>query len=150
MGKQPPPINLKQYEGFYIIDGDFGKSYSEIKMILTGWKVADCPCHSYLFLYKTFFSNLTLSAKTSSNKGKGGSYFSRLKWVPIPVTVGFAYIGYQQYGHIKKREERKLNTASDPEELLANDWNVRYLLFLSDFHFRCNIFLKITLYAINC
>ena len=51
--------------------------------------------------------------------------FGRLKWIPIPVTVGFAYIGYQQYRHIRKREERKLNTVSDPEELLANDWTVR-------------------------
>ena len=41
------------------------------------------------------------------------------------MTVGFAYIGYQQYRHIRKREERKLNTVSDPEELLANDWTVR-------------------------
>ena len=75
---------------------------------------------------KYFFVDNIFSGKTASHKDNGGSsYFGRLKWIPIPVTVGFAYIGYQQYRHIRKREERKLNTVSDPEELLANDWTVR-------------------------
>ena len=65
------------------------------------------------------------SGKRTSHKDNGGSYFGRLKWIPIPVTVGFAYIGCQQYRHIRKREERKLKTVSDPEEFLADDWTVR-------------------------
>ncbi len=56
------------------------------------------------------------------------SYWKRLKWVPIPVGVGFAYIGYQQYGHVKKREELKLKE-SEPEDLLANDWVVSKCIF---------------------
>lgn len=52
-------------------------------------------------------------------------YLRTLRWVPIPLGVGFAYISYQQYGHVVKREEKKIQQTSDPEELLASDWVVR-------------------------
>ena len=64
---------------------------------------------------------------------KGGNaffaYLQSLKWVPIPLGVGFAYIGYQQYGHVVKREERKMSMSTNPEELVAHDWVV------SDYNF---------------
>jgi phosphatidylserine decarboxylase len=50
-------------------------------------------------------------------------YWVSLKWFSIPASVGFAYICYQQYGHIKKREKRKI-AHGDPEDLLANQWQV--------------------------
>ncbi|XP_071848651.1 phosphatidylserine decarboxylase proenzyme, mitochondrial-like isoform X2 [Apostichopus japonicus] len=51
-------------------------------------------------------------------------YVQNLKWVPIPLGIGFAYICYQQYGHIKKREQRMIQGASSVEETLAKDWQV--------------------------
>ncbi|KAJ8043535.1 hypothetical protein HOLleu_10657 [Holothuria leucospilota] len=51
-------------------------------------------------------------------------YLRNLKWVPIPLGVGFAYISYQQYGHIKKREQRKILGAKSIEDTLAKDWQV--------------------------
>ncbi|XP_031556691.1 phosphatidylserine decarboxylase proenzyme, mitochondrial-like isoform X2 [Actinia tenebrosa] len=50
-------------------------------------------------------------------------YWVSLKWFSIPASVGFAYICYQQYGHIKKRENRKI-ASGDPEDLIANQWQV--------------------------
>lgn len=51
-------------------------------------------------------------------------YLRNLKWVPIPLGVGFAYISYQQYRHIKKREQRKILGAKSIEDTLAKDWQV--------------------------
>lgn len=51
-------------------------------------------------------------------------YLRNLKWVPIPLGVGFAYISYQQYGHIKKREQRKILGAKSIEDTLAKDWQI--------------------------
>ncbi|XP_035209198.1 phosphatidylserine decarboxylase proenzyme, mitochondrial-like isoform X2 [Stegodyphus dumicola] len=48
-------------------------------------------------------------------------YFRTLKWTPIPLGVGFAYIAYQQFRHVKKRESSKIATASDPSDLLASN-----------------------------
>lgn len=53
------------------------------------------------------------------------NYFSSLKWVPIPLGVGFAYVSYQQFGHVVKREEMKLASSTDPEDMIVNDWVVR-------------------------
>jgi len=50
-------------------------------------------------------------------------YWDSLKWFSIPASLGFAYICYQQYGHIRKREQRKL-LESDPEQYLAKNWQV--------------------------
>ena len=52
-------------------------------------------------------------------------YLRTLRWVPIPVGVGFAYIGYQQFGHVVEREERKIRNATSVEEVAAKDWQVR-------------------------
>jgi len=37
------------------------------------------------------------------------------KWTPLPLGVGFAYIAYQQYGHVKEREERHLGVVREPK-----------------------------------
>ncbi|XP_020910438.1 phosphatidylserine decarboxylase proenzyme, mitochondrial isoform X2 [Exaiptasia diaphana] len=50
-------------------------------------------------------------------------YWASLKWFSIPASLGFAYICFQQYGHIKKREKNKISH-SNPEELLAKNWQV--------------------------
>ena len=52
------------------------------------------------------------------------SYLKRLRWVPIPLGVGFAYISYQQYGHVREREERKVKSVNSAQDLLAKDWQV--------------------------
>ena len=52
------------------------------------------------------------------------SYLQSLKWVPIPLSVGFAYIGYQQYGHIVKREEKSLQLDASSEDNTGSEWLV--------------------------
>ncbi|XP_033628030.1 phosphatidylserine decarboxylase proenzyme, mitochondrial-like isoform X2 [Asterias rubens] len=52
------------------------------------------------------------------------NYCKTLKWTPIPLGVGFAYICYLQYGHIKKREKRKQLKGVTPEEGLASPWQI--------------------------
>ena len=51
-------------------------------------------------------------------------YLRSLKWVPIPLGVGFCYIAYQQLGHVVEREERLMRNASSLEEVAAKDWQV--------------------------
>ena len=63
------------------------------------------------------------------------NYFSRLKWVPIPLGVGFAYVSYQQYGHVVKREEMKLANSTDPEDIIVNDWVVSITVLVNIFTF---------------
>jgi phosphatidylserine decarboxylase len=43
--------------------------------------------------------------RTSSVKWK--------KWTPLPVGVGFAYIAYQQYGHVVERQEKQLGVTRE-------------------------------------
>ncbi|EDO37001.1 predicted protein [Nematostella vectensis] len=50
-------------------------------------------------------------------------YLATLRWFSIPASVGFAYICYQQYSHIKKREQRKI-LSSAPGDLIADQWLV--------------------------
>ncbi|XP_071945285.1 phosphatidylserine decarboxylase proenzyme, mitochondrial-like [Antedon mediterranea] len=52
------------------------------------------------------------------------NYLRNLKWFPIPLSVGFGYICYQQYFHIKKRELRHVYEAEIPEDLLLKNWQV--------------------------
>lgn len=47
------------------------------------------------------------------------SYLGTLRWFSIPASVGFAYICYQQFWHVKEREERRLKSG----ELVAQ-WQV--------------------------
>lgn len=43
-----------------------------------------------------------------------------LRWTPIPLGLGFAYIAYQQFRHVKKRESAKISS-SDPADLVASN-----------------------------
>ncbi|KAI8504841.1 hypothetical protein Bbelb_169500 [Branchiostoma belcheri] len=61
------------------------------------------------------------SGSGSKSKGFRG-YLRSLKWYPIPLAVGFAYISYQQYGHIRRREDRRVAAVQDPADLLLPDW----------------------------
>ena len=47
------------------------------------------------------------------------SYLGTLRWFSIPASVGFAYICYQQFWHVKEREERRLKSGQ-----LVAQWQV--------------------------
>ncbi|XP_020607779.1 phosphatidylserine decarboxylase proenzyme, mitochondrial-like isoform X2 [Orbicella faveolata] len=49
------------------------------------------------------------------------SYFGTLRWFSIPASVGFAYVCYQQFWHIKEREKRKLEAGESVE---PSQWQV--------------------------
>jgi len=50
------------------------------------------------------------------------NYFGTLRWFSIPASVGFAYVCYQQFWHIKEREKRKLEAGEFVE---PSQWQVR-------------------------
>lgn len=50
------------------------------------------------------------------------SYLGTLRWFSIPASVGFAYVCYQQFWHIKEREERRLKSGGSVE---PSQWRVR-------------------------
>ncbi|XP_066290998.1 phosphatidylserine decarboxylase proenzyme, mitochondrial-like isoform X1 [Branchiostoma lanceolatum] len=65
-------------------------------------------------------------SQESGSRSKGfRGYLRSLKWYPIPLAVGFAYISYQQYGHIRRREDRRVAAVQDPTDLLLPDWTVQ-------------------------
>jgi phosphatidylserine decarboxylase len=37
------------------------------------------------------------------------------RWTPLPLGVGFAYIAYQQYGHVRERESTKLGVTKEQQ-----------------------------------
>lgn len=49
------------------------------------------------------------------------SYLGTLRWFSIPASVGFAYVCYQQFWHIKEREERRLKSGGSVE---PSQWQV--------------------------
>jgi len=49
-------------------------------------------------------------------------YLRSLKWTPIPLSLGFTLIAYQQYRHVRRRESRKGGECSDP--VLASDFEI--------------------------
>ncbi|XP_015909243.1 phosphatidylserine decarboxylase proenzyme, mitochondrial isoform X2 [Parasteatoda tepidariorum] len=51
-------------------------------------------------------------------------YIRTLKWTPIPLGLGFAFIAYQQFRHVKKRETAKILSSPHPSDLLASDVHV--------------------------
>jgi hypothetical protein len=65
-----------------------------------------------------------LSPSTDASSNPVVNYLRALKWVPIPLGVGFAYIGYQQFGHIRKREQQIIQNAENPEDIVASEWQV--------------------------
>ncbi|XP_014663629.1 PREDICTED: phosphatidylserine decarboxylase proenzyme-like [Priapulus caudatus] len=83
--------------------------------MLRPWNITGCMTHRRWY-----------GGGTGGKQGQGQStnmlarYLRSLKWVPIPMGVGFAYICYQQFGHIRKREKRVLGESID----LARDWQV--------------------------
>ncbi|XP_072035049.1 phosphatidylserine decarboxylase proenzyme, mitochondrial-like isoform X2 [Amphiura filiformis] len=85
-----------------------------------------CPGHRL-----SSSSSSSGNASWSSRFVSGLENYSRsLKWVPIPLSVGFAYICYQQYGHIKKRERRKALGVASPEDYLASQRQVNFYKYL--------------------
>ncbi|XP_015769201.1 PREDICTED: phosphatidylserine decarboxylase proenzyme, mitochondrial-like isoform X2 [Acropora digitifera] len=52
------------------------------------------------------------------------SYLGTLRWFSIPASVGFAYVCYQQFWHIKEREERKLKSGELEQ---PSQWQVALL-----------------------
>lgn len=54
------------------------------------------------------------------------SYFRRLKWVSIPLSLGFAYLAYQQFWHVYKREKSKITSGTQ----LATDFEVTLIKML--------------------
>ena len=48
-------------------------------------------------------------------------YWGSLRWFSIPASAGFAYICYQQFFHIKKREQRKIASGN----YVPDQWQVR-------------------------
>ncbi|XP_067034227.1 phosphatidylserine decarboxylase proenzyme, mitochondrial-like isoform X1 [Acropora muricata] len=52
------------------------------------------------------------------------SYLGTLRWFSIPASVGFAYVCYQQFWHIKEREERKLKSGELEQPI---QWQVALL-----------------------
>lgn len=50
-------------------------------------------------------------------------YWASLKWFSIPASVGFAFICYQQFWHIRRREYRNIHS-SDSSHRLAEGWQV--------------------------
>ena len=83
------------------------------------------PCGTWT-VYRCSSTSSSSSNTSWASKLVDGleNYRRSLKWVPIPLSVGFAYICYQQYGHIKKREQRKTLGISKPEDYLASQWQV--------------------------
>ena len=71
-----------------------------------------------------FWPSICIIQVSDSSTNPFVSYIQSLKWVPIPIGVGFAYIGYQQYGHIRHREQQFIQNAEHPEDILAKDWQV--------------------------
>ncbi|CAH3151336.1 unnamed protein product [Pocillopora meandrina] len=49
------------------------------------------------------------------------NYMRTLRWFSIPASVGFAYVCYQQFWHIREREKRKLHAG---ESLEPSQWQV--------------------------
>lgn len=66
---------------------------------------------------------------TGEEKGFARSlqqYWASVKWFSIPASVGFAYICYQQFGHIRRREQHRLQT-SESSDFIADSWQVGLL-----------------------
>ncbi|XP_072164096.1 phosphatidylserine decarboxylase proenzyme, mitochondrial-like isoform X1 [Diadema setosum] len=111
----------------------------------------------FSFFSSSSTSNSHHSSSASSSRGLLG-YWRSLRWVPIPLSVGFAYICYQQYGHIKKREERHIRGAKSVDESLAKEWQVNFyrsipFRFLSRLWGQVNsvevpVFLRVPMYSL--
>lgn len=69
-------------------------------------------------------------------------YWASLKWFSIPASVGFAFICYQQFWHVRRREYRNIHS-TESSDLVANKWQVggkaftffkKFLLNGRDYH----------------
>ena len=76
---------------------------------------------------KRSFSTTKNAAVSNPATGLRG-YWKSLKWFSIPAGVGFAYICYLQWGHIKERERRKSRSCGpDGTPTILKDWQVDIL-----------------------
>lgn len=74
-----------------------------------------------------YYRNTSDSNNSSKSWKKFHSHFvvryvRGLQWIPIPLGVGFAYLAYQQFCHINKREHEKL--AKNPQDCLASNLEI--------------------------
>lgn len=60
---------------------------------------------------------------------------TEVKWYPIPVGLGVAFLGFQQFRHIRERERRKVESQLDAQAsaqgrtpvVIAGPWQVRII-----------------------
>ncbi|KAG8177573.1 hypothetical protein JTE90_011739 [Oedothorax gibbosus] len=90
--------------------------YSEVTKRLLADSSVNCQVQNHV--HKSSYTEQTWH-KTKINPVL--RYFRTLKWTPIPLGLGFAYIAYQQFRHVKKRENAKLTSSSNPSDLLASN-----------------------------
>lgn len=82
-------------------------------------------------MLRSVISRILFVDRTQLKRVLGNRYFSRhrsidrgqeakqqkrkswTKWTPLPIAVGFAYVAYQQYGHVREREEGKLGVVRE-------------------------------------
>lgn len=61
-------------------------------------------------------------------------YVYFLRWAAIPLAVGFAYIGYQEFGHILKREKKEIHMITTQDDLVTKKWMVSIIVHLHVIH----------------
>lgn len=64
----------------------------------------------------------------SSDRNQNQGSVKWKRWTPLPVGVGFAYIAYQQYGHVRERESSKLGVVKETKPF--KPWQVSIYTFL--------------------
>ena len=97
------------------------------KLILHGINVCQCVGIVLSRILNRFRSPVSSGAKRLGTAVR--SYLGTLRWFSIPASVGFAYVCYQQFWHIKEREERKLKAGESVE---PSQWQVRLRDWLRD------------------
>ncbi|GFS71907.1 phosphatidylserine decarboxylase proenzyme, mitochondrial [Nephila pilipes] len=78
-------------------------------------------CHNQNYAHKSTYSE---EAWQKARFNPFLRYIRTLKWTPIPLGLGFAFIAFQQFRHVKKREIVKIASTKNPNELLASDFSV--------------------------
>ena len=90
--------------------------------IVAVWKNISTIYNDYL--WKSEFHLYVYNAGQDKSFARSvQQYWASLKWFSIPASVGFAYICYQQFWHIRRREQHRIQSSETPE-LVANSWQV--------------------------